>query len=606
MTVPAKSNVTRICPQCRRTFDSEASYCPHDGLPLIDRSDTFSSITEPRATPLPEEETPRKEEEEKVTPGMMIGEYQVERVIGEGGMGVIYSAVHPVIRKRVAIKVLNRRYAQDPKSIARFVLEARSVNEIGHHNIVDIFSIGELDDNRNYFIMEYLDGLRLDEILLQVGRLTPGEVLPVFEQLCDALQAAHRKGFVHRDLKPANIIVLRRPPYPFIKILDFGLAKLRGAARGFETRVGTVLGTPEYMAPEQCRGDQVDERTDIYALGVLLYELVTGRKPFYHASAFKVLVMQQGQEPEPPSQLAPISAALERVILKAMAKDAPKRYPSAAAFHQDLQRAIPQPQAWTFSLSSTEEEPTPLIEQVRTEVAVPADSLETETKPLPAMDPPSDGALSPPDAPSDDDQAALKTLPMHVLYPDEPTPVISRGDGSTGLSALKTEPGGPPSVDGVFWNPGAVSSSSHPALPRAAGKDTSPGEKNKPATPAAEVIVAPEEDPLDSAKTQPVSPAPQPVQPPAQQQPAQQQPARPQPAPEPEPGQRQPPSVGDTTFEPHVNTSLVGRRRSLTDSLARLVVQDAPSLGRRLLFWAILVALAVGAGMAIALLLTRP
>jgi serine/threonine-protein kinase len=249
--------------------------------------------------------------------------------------------------------VISKRFAKDPKAVARFVLEAKSVNQIGHHNIVDIFSIGVLDDGRNFLIMELLDGLGLHHVLANLKRLRPGEVLPVYEQACDALEAAHNKGFIHRDLKPDNIIVLRRPPYPFIKILDFGLAKLRGSAMSHNTEVGTVLGTPEYMAPEQCRGAAVDARTDIYAMGVMLYELVTGRKPFTDPSPLRILAMQQRNAPLPPSRIAPIPKMLELVVLKAMAKDPAQRHSSARALLSELRRAIPEPLTWTAAHLST-------------------------------------------------------------------------------------------------------------------------------------------------------------------------------------------------------------------------------------------------------------
>jgi serine/threonine-protein kinase len=344
----------RVCPGCRTVYDERVITCPKDGLPLIDRSPTFAALDE-EPTPPPAD----REEDTTVRPGLMIGEYQVESVIAEGGMGVIYAGIHPLIRKRVAIKVLNKRFAQDPKAVARFVLEARSVNEIGHHNIVDIFSIGELDDQRNYLIMEYLDGLALHEILLKVKRLRPEEVVPIYEQLCDALKLAHAKEFVHRDLKPDNVIVLRRPPYPFIKILDFGLAKLRGSVTSTNTEVGTVLGTPEYMAPEQCRGDVVDARTDIYALGVMLYELITGCRPFTDKSPFRVLAMQQREMPKPPSRHVDLPEALEWVILRAMAKHPNQRFQSVDELMDNLNRAVTERAKWTINLDPIEKAPEP-------------------------------------------------------------------------------------------------------------------------------------------------------------------------------------------------------------------------------------------------------
>jgi len=377
----------RVCPGCRTSYDESVPTCPHDGLPLLEVSRTFAKLQQGDPALEQVQELDLSEEADvAVTPGMMVGEYMVERTIAEGGMGAIYAGIHPVISKRVAIKVIAKRYAADPKAVARFVLEARSVNQIGHHNIVDIFSIGELDDRRNYLVMELLDGLALSQILLKAKRLKPGEVLPVYEQLCDALDAAHKKGFIHRDLKPDNIIVLRRPPRPFIKILDFGLAKLRGALVSNNTEVGTVLGTPEYMAPEQCRGAPVDARTDIYALGVMLFELVTGQKPFTDPSPLRILTMHQHQAPTPPSKLAPIGKRLELVILRAMAKDPATRYASTMELVDDLRRAVPEALPWSAELVSW-----------------------TKTAPKPAPPPPAE----------DDEPAEPRAVVLGDQVPDE-------------------------------------------------------------------------------------------------------------------------------------------------------------------------------------------
>ena len=285
--------------------------------------------------------------DELIAPGTMIGEYRVEQTLAEGGMGLIYSGVHPVISKRVAIKVISKQIADNPRAVTRFIMEARSVNQIGHHNIVDIFSIGELPDERTYLIMELLEGMSLHELLMKARSLPPGKVLPIYEQLCDALGVIHQKGFVHRDLKPPNIFVLKRPPFPFVKILDFGLAKLWSQRSSKITEVGMVLGTPEYMSPEQCRGKEVDSRTDIYALGVMLYELLTGEQPFSDPSPFEVLTCHLTKEPRPPSELMEtIPPSLEWVILKAMAKEPEQRFGSAAELLEAFRLAVPERLLW--------------------------------------------------------------------------------------------------------------------------------------------------------------------------------------------------------------------------------------------------------------------
>jgi len=308
-------------------------------VPLIEVSQTFAATTIPPEPGVDHHVGPR------LTPGMMVHEYRIEHEIGEGGMGVVYRAIHPVIEKVVAVKVINRRFAGNPKAVSRFVMEARAVNEIGHHNIVDIFSIGELDDGRNFMVMELLDGANLHQHLGRVGRFRPGALLPVYEQVCDALDAAHAKGFLHRDLKPENIVVLRRPPQPFIKILDFGLAKLKGAVSQ-HTEVGAIVGTPEYMAPEQAQGHEVDVRTDVYALGIMLYELTTGCRPFQDPSPLRILAMQQRDAPMPPSHLTAMPKKLEQVILRALAKEPGDRQGGVRELMEELRRAVPEALPW--------------------------------------------------------------------------------------------------------------------------------------------------------------------------------------------------------------------------------------------------------------------
>ena len=213
--------------------------------------------------------------------GMEVGEYRVQRKIGEGGMGSVYAGIQPVIGKRVAIKVLAPHIASNPELVRRFVDEARAVNKIGHPNIVDIFSFGWLPDKRHYFAMEFLDGQGLADRLKQ-GPFQPDEARRLLRQICQALEAAHRQGIVHRDLKPDNIwIVQPQHGDSYAKLLDFGIAKLMGDVdEGQRTQTGIVMGTPAYMSPEQCRGVNVERRTDIYALGMILYEMFAGQLPF--------------------------------------------------------------------------------------------------------------------------------------------------------------------------------------------------------------------------------------------------------------------------------------------------------------------------------------
>ena len=211
-------------------------------------------------------------------PGAFVGEYQIGHLLGEGGMGVVYAATHPEIGKRVAIKVLAPHAAQHPDLIRRFKEEARAVNKIRHPNIIDIFAFNQLPDGRHYFVMEYLEGENLTA-RLERGGMEFAELRRLLGQICSALEAAHEEGVIHRDLKPDNIWVAKQHRSESrIKLLDFGIAKLSDHLPSVKTtQAGVSLGTPHYMAPEQGLGRPIDHRADIYALGVVLYQIFAGR-----------------------------------------------------------------------------------------------------------------------------------------------------------------------------------------------------------------------------------------------------------------------------------------------------------------------------------------
>ena len=272
--------------------------------------------------------------------GMEVGEYRVLRKIGEGGMGAVYAAVHPVIGKRVAIKVLAPHIANHPELVRRFVDEARAVNKIGHPNIVDIFSFGWLPDQRHYFAMEYLEGQTLSD-RMKAGPFSVVEARRLLGQICGALEAAHQVGIIHRDLKPENIWIAQ-PKHgdSYAKLLDFGIAKLLGDADSApHTQTGAIMGTPAYMAPEQCRGVGVEARTDLYSLGVILYEMFTGRTPF-QGSFVELITKHLSDAPEAPSHFGQIPPALERLIMSCLEKEPARRPGSAASLARELEAAL--------------------------------------------------------------------------------------------------------------------------------------------------------------------------------------------------------------------------------------------------------------------------
>ena len=280
--------------------------------------------------------------------GTAIGAYRVARLLGVGGMGRVYKGVQPQIGSRVAIKVLSRECSDRRDLVDRFFSEARAVNLIRHEAIVNVLDLASLPDGRPYIIMEYLDGAPLAAAIESVphgGPLPLGSIARLAVEVLDALGAAHAKGIVHRDLKPDNLFVT---PSGRPKILDFGIAKLQPELGGSATRTGALLGTPHYMAPEQAAGRAIDHRTDLYAMGVILFECATGVKPFLGDSLFDVLRKQVDAPPPRPSSLRPdLPPALDHVILAALAKPPEQRWQSAQAMSLALQQAtapLPPPQ----------------------------------------------------------------------------------------------------------------------------------------------------------------------------------------------------------------------------------------------------------------------
>jgi len=272
--------------------------------------------------------------------GTAVGEYRVLRKLGEGGMGAVYAGEQPTIGKRVAIKVLAPHCAADPDMVRRFTEEARAANRIQHPHIIDIFSFGQLPDGRHYFVMEFLDGQSMAEAIDQES-LQPGELRRLLGQICDALEASHQAGIVHRDLKPENIWIAR-PPHgeSYVKLLDFGIAKLMDPTRTNLTQTGAVMGTPLFMAPEQCLGRAVDARTDLYALGVILYRIFCGRYPFAGTVITELVYQHVADAPAPPSRHRDMPPNLEHVILDCLAKDPAARPQTARLLGDRLEAAL--------------------------------------------------------------------------------------------------------------------------------------------------------------------------------------------------------------------------------------------------------------------------
>jgi serine/threonine-protein kinase len=269
------------------------------------------------------------------------GRYLVEAVLGEGGMGIVYRCTHTIIGKKVAMKVLRADLARDSEVTERFLNEARAASAIGNPHIIDISDFGQFPDRATYFVMEHLTGAPLSKLLEGNRALPLARILHIARQLCSGLSAAHAAGIVHRDLKPDNIFLIRRgAEHDFVKILDFGIAKTNAATR--LTRDGAVFGTPHYMSPEQAAGNPVDQRGDVYALGVILYEMACGKVPFDADSFMGILTQHLYKAPIALSRLEPpppeLSPGLDAIVLKCLSKRPEDRYPDMLALDADLER----------------------------------------------------------------------------------------------------------------------------------------------------------------------------------------------------------------------------------------------------------------------------
>jgi hypothetical protein len=275
--------------------------------------------------------------------GRVLGQYQIIEELGRGGMGVVYRAYQPSLNRHVALKVLPPQFVFDQQSVSRFQREARAAAALRHPNIVVIYDVGQ-EHGIHYIAMEYLEGRTLKEVIEQEGRLHPRRAMHIVEQVAAALDYAHQRGLVHRDIKPANIFVPGGEDSDgargHVTLTDFGIARAAFETQQL-TREGMLMGTPEYMAPEQATGGEVDERTDLYALGVVLYQVLTGRMPYQGHTPHAVLHNVIYEAPPPPRQVNPnLTPAVEGVILKAIAKQPEQRFQRGADLTRALRRAV--------------------------------------------------------------------------------------------------------------------------------------------------------------------------------------------------------------------------------------------------------------------------
>ncbi len=319
------------CRACHATSGDDMRYCGTCGEPLHDDVPVRSKPRESRVLPS----------------GTVVGSYKLLQVLGEGGMGRVYLAEHTRLGRKVAIKMLRSKFSSNPESIKRFFGEARAVNKIAHENIVEVTDFVTEDDGNSYYIMELLTGKSLYDQLKEGGVMPLERSLAIAIQVAGALGAVHEAGIVHRDLKPENIFLAQRGSRKdIVKLLDFGIAKLMEPDQGVslqQTGVGMILGTPTYMSPEQAGGRGIDSRSDVYSLGVILFELSTGQVPFTADTYAEILVQHITQEPRRPSTIDTLPTALppglEKLILDCLRKD-PADRPQKMAEVEDRLRTV--------------------------------------------------------------------------------------------------------------------------------------------------------------------------------------------------------------------------------------------------------------------------
>jgi serine/threonine-protein kinase len=310
--------MAKVCPTCGVHYPAEFNVCPRD------------------ATELDEKEADAEKDE---LVGRTLGQsYTVVRVIGEGGMGRVYEARHlRLSSKRFAIKMLHPEFARQPEVISRFQREAEAAAAIKSPYVVDVYDVDRSSDGRPYLVGEYLEGKEFADYLADIGKMPIGPAVRVVRQICKALAAAHDKGVIHRDMKPENVFLTGDMSRPTAKVIDFGISKIGDTPGTALTKTGMIMGTPSYMAPEQARGEKVDHRADIYAVGAILYCAVTGQRPFDRGDPTATLTAVLTQDPPRPRSIEPnLPEPLEVIIQKAMAKRPADRHQSMTELEQEL------------------------------------------------------------------------------------------------------------------------------------------------------------------------------------------------------------------------------------------------------------------------------
>lgn len=304
------------CNSCGKTNPHTQSFCIEDGAPLA-FIDTLVGF-------------------------LLDGRYRLDSLIGAGGMGEVYQATHIHLDTEVAIKLLKPEFGSDQTALKRFHLEAKAAGRIQHPNAVRVTDFGVSPEGMAYLVMERIHGQSLSALIRQTGQLGPARAVNITSQICRAVEAAHNSGVIHRDLKPDNILIETGPASERVKVLDFGIAKLKeGKTGGLLTQEGMIIGTPQYMSPEQCQCRPLDPRSDLYSIGILLYEMLTGKVPLDGESTLQVVYSQRYEKPRPVNQLSPhVPPELAETVMRALEKEPEQRQSSVSEFREELERAF--------------------------------------------------------------------------------------------------------------------------------------------------------------------------------------------------------------------------------------------------------------------------
>ncbi|PYS83336.1 MAG: hypothetical protein DMF67_09320 [Acidobacteria bacterium] len=335
------------CPQCHQPLREGAQFCTRCGSRTVrGRADSLSESVPTVERAEADSTSPTVVAADPLAGRVLDGKYEIVAQLGAGGMGAVYLARRVLIGDEVAVKVLHTRFVNDETLVERFRREARAAAQLNHPNVVTIHDYGEARGPAGfaYIVMELVRGESLRDLLRREGRMEAGRAVALMRGVCAGVGAAHRRDIVHRDIKPDNIIVI--PPdedesAERVKVVDFGIAKLRDmAAEGALTHVGAVVGTPHYMSPEQCKGEPLDARADVYSLGALLYEMLAGSPPFTAANISGVILKHVSEPPPPVPQDLRVPPALEEAIARSLSKDPEGRQRDATEFARDIQAAL--------------------------------------------------------------------------------------------------------------------------------------------------------------------------------------------------------------------------------------------------------------------------